>query len=140
MNVVRYILLWFLTFLFTSAIDAFWHLLAFRRAYADGIRPLARMDGGKIAFKGFPGIMAQVLVVTCIVVLVLYGIQKGQLWEAALIGALCGTLAITVYGFTNYSLFKDWNLTLTVLEIVWGPILGGLSGMFVFWMRSILLK
>jgi uncharacterized membrane protein len=41
---------------------------------------------------------------------------------------------------TNYALFKDWNLTLTVLELVWGPILGGMSGLFVFWARSFLLK
>lgn len=77
---------------------------------------------------------------TCIVVLVLYGMQKGQMWEAALIGALCGILAITVYGFTNYALFRNWNMTLTILEVVWGPILGGLSGIFVFWMKFLILK
>jgi len=140
MNILRYIFLWILAFLFTSAIDAVWHLVIFRKSYSEGMKPLARMTGERIVLKPVPGLLAQILVVTCIVVLILYGMQKGQLWEAALIGALCGILAITVYGFTNYAILKNWNMTLTILEVVWGPILGGLSGIFVFWMKSLLFK
>lgn len=140
MNILRYIFLWILAFLFTSAIDAVWHLVIFRKPYSEGMKPLARMTWDKMVLKPVPGLLAQILVVTCIVVLVLYGMQKGLLWEAALIGALCGILAITVYGFTNYALLKNWNMTLTILEVVWGPILGGLSGIFVFWMKFLILK
>ena len=140
MNVMRYLALWLLAFIFTSAVDAFWHLVVFRKAYTEGMKPLARMQGDKTAFKAIPGLVAQVLVVTCIVFLVLYGMQKGQIWEAILIGALCGVLAITVYGFTNYSLLKDWTLKLTLLEIIWGPTLGAVSGAFVFWLRTLLLR
>ena len=56
-----------------------------------------------------------------------------------LIGALAGILAITVYGITNYALFKDWSLKLTNLEVIWGPMLGGLSGAFIIWMQSLLI-
>ena len=63
--------------------------------------------------------------------------KKENYLEAALIGAAAGILAITVYGVTNYALFKDWSLKLTVLEAIWGPMLGGLSGAFVVWMKSL---
>ncbi len=139
MNIFRYFLVWLLSFAFTSLIDAIWHLGIFKKAYSEGIKPLARMSGDKMAINPFAGILAQVFVVTCIVFLVLYKVQKVNYQEAMLIGAIAGILAITVYGLTNYALFKDWSLKLTVLEVIWGPILGGSSGAFVIWTKSLLL-
>jgi uncharacterized membrane protein len=140
MIVWRYALLWVMSFVFTSLIDALWHLVLFRRSYGQGIKPLARMSGEKMAFQPAAGLLSQVLVVSGIVFLVLMLAGKGNYGTALLVGAAAGVLAISVYGVTNYALFKDWNLTLTVLELVWGPILGGLSGLFVFWARTLLLK
>ena len=97
------------------------------------------MSGEKVTFNPIAGVLSQVLVVTCIVFLVLYKTQKVNYPEAMLIGAIAGILAITVYGVTNYALFKDWSLKLTVLEAIWGPMLGGLSGAFVVWMKSLLI-
>jgi uncharacterized membrane protein len=137
---IPYALLWVLSFVFTSTIDAVWHLVLFGKIYSRGIKPLARMSGDKMAFNALAGIISQVLVVTSLVVIVLYKIQNGTLLEATFVGALAGILAITVYGVTNYALFKDWGLDITILEVVWGPILGGLSGAFAFWMKSLLIK
>jgi len=97
------------------------------------------MSGEKMTFNSFAGVLSQVLVVTCIVFLVLYKSQKVNYQEAMLIGAIAGILAITVYGVTNYALFKDWSLKLTVLEVIRGPMLGGFSGAFVVWMKSLLI-
>lgn len=138
MNVIRYIGLWVLSFVFTSAIDAVWHLLIFGRKYREGIRPLARMNGDRMAFIGWAGILSQVMVVTCLVLLVLMKSEGVGFMQAGLIGALAGILAISVYGITNYALFRDWSLTLAVLEMVWGPILGALSGIFIIWSKSLL--
>lgn len=140
MIILRYALLWVMSFIFTSLIDALWHLVLFRRSYSQGIKPLARMSGEKMAFQPVAGLLSQVLVVSGIVFLVLMLAGKGSYGTAFLVGAAAGVLAISVYGVTNYALFKDWNLTLTLLELVWGPILGGLSGLFVFWARALLLK
>lgn len=140
MTIARYLLIWLLSFMFTSAIDALWHLGIFRKMYAEGMKPVARMSEGKMAFHPLAGIVAQILVVTCIVFLVLYKNQKIEFLDAALIGMAAGILAITVYGITNYALLKNWSLSLTILKVIWGPILGGLSGIFVFWMRSLILK
>ena len=140
MKIFHYILIWILSFVFTSLIDAIWHLVLFKQAYSESFKPLARMSGNKISFNAFAVIMAQVLVVSCIVFLVLFKAQENNFFQAVIIGAVAGILAITVYGITNYALMKDWNLKLTVLEIIWGPIIGGLSGFFVMWMKSLLIK
>jgi uncharacterized membrane protein len=138
MNALRYLLLWVCSFAFTSLLDALWHFAIFGRAYSRDIRPLARMSGDKLTFNPGAGFLAQVMVVTSLVFLVLYKSTPGNLGEAALVGAVAGILAISVYGVTNYALFKDWSLALAVLEFVWGPILGALSGVFVLWFRTVL--
>jgi uncharacterized membrane protein len=140
MNFFRYALLWALSFIMTSLIDAVWHLGFFGKIYKEGIKPLARMNGDKMAFHPVAGIISQVLVVSCIFFLVLYKVQKGTAGEAFLVGAAAGILAVTVYGITNYALFKDWGLAVTLLEMAWGPFLGGLSGLFIFWLKPIIVK
>ena len=140
MNFFRYALLWALSFIMTSLIDAVWHLGFFGKIYKEGIKPLARMHGDKMAFNPVAGIISQVLVVSCIFFLVLYKVQKGTAGEAFLVGAAAGVLAVTVYGITNYALFKDWGLAVTILEMTWGPFLGGLSGLLIFWLKPIIVK
>jgi uncharacterized membrane protein len=139
MRFLSYALVWVLSLAFTSIIDVVWHLVIFRKAYAAGIRPLARMRGEKIAFNAQAGALAQLLVVTCLVVLVLYRKGPLPLGGGFLIGAMAGILAISVYGLTNYALLKDWGRMITILEVIWGPLLGGLSGAFVAWLRTLLV-
>jgi uncharacterized membrane protein len=137
---IRYALLWLGAFVFTSAIDALWHLALFGRPYKEGLRPLARMADGKFAFKGAAALLAQVLVVTSVLLLVLLKSEGATLATAALVGALAGVLAISVYGVTNYALLKDWGLGITILETIWGPMIGGCSGAFAFWLKSLLVR
>lgn len=131
---LHFFLFWILCFLFTSSIDALWHFVLFKKSYTEGLKPLARMKGERMSPRAGAAILAQVMVVTCLVLLV------GPLAEhpilAVFVGALAGILGISVYGVTNYALFKGWSLKLAVLEVIWGPILGGLSGLFIFWAKS----
>ena len=47
-------------------------------------------------------------------------------------GALLGLIMYTVYEFTNLALVKNWPLEMALLDILWGPILCGLSAAFAF--------
>ncbi|MDC0255845.1 DUF2177 family protein, partial [Bacteriovoracales bacterium] len=47
-------------------------------------------------------------------------------------GALLGLIMYTVYEFTNLALIKNWPLEMALLDILWGPILCGLSASFAF--------
>jgi len=138
MSFFKYFVLWLAALVFASLIDIIWHVGLWGKAYKEGIKPLARMSGGKFAFNAPAGLLAQVFVVTSILFLVLYKSDGASLLQGAVIGAVAGVLAITVYGLTNYALFKDWSLKLTILEVVWGPFLGGFTGIFVVWFRSII--
>lgn len=56
-------------------------------------------------------------------------------WGALLTGALIGLLVYGLYNFTNLSLLKDWNLTITIVDTIWGGVIFGISTLVVWLFR-----
>lgn len=136
---MKYVAIWFAAFFGISAIDALWHLGIFGWAYGPGFKEVARMENGKLALQPIPGVVSQILVVTALVVLTILSVRAGQGYPVNfLVGALGGVLAISVYGLVNQALIKDWSWGLTALEVVWGPIIGGLGGLFIAWLYRVI--
>jgi uncharacterized membrane protein len=136
---VNYVAIWFAAFFGISFIDALWHLVLFGWAYRPGFRLVARTVDGKMALQPVPGLISQVLVVSALVVMTVLSVRAGQGYGVdVLVGALGGVLAISVYGLVNQALIKDWAWRLTILEVVWGPIIGGLGGLFIAWMYRVI--
>jgi uncharacterized membrane protein len=132
---MKYVAIWFAAFFAISAIDALWHLVIFGRAYGPGFRAVAKSKDGKMALQAIPGLVSQVLVVSALMVLAVLSARAGQGYPVNfLVGACGGVLGITVYGLVNQALIKDWGWKLTWLEVVWGPIIGGLGGLFIAWL------
>jgi uncharacterized membrane protein len=136
---MKYVAIWFAAFFAISAVDALWHLGIFGWAYGPGFRQVARMKDGKMALQPIPGIVSQIFVVSCLVVMTILSVRGGYGYPVNfLVGALGGVLAISVYGLVNQALIKDWPWRLTWLEVVWGPIIGGLGGLFIAWLYRVL--
>lgn len=133
-------LVYLLGLLGTSILDAFWHLVLFGKQYREFFQPVAKTVDGNISLQLLPGVLAQFLVVSSIMFIVLYK-TKGRptIREAALMGAVAGILAISVYGLVNLSLINHWGLEITMLEFVWGPIFGAISGIFIAFLSKKLL-
>jgi uncharacterized membrane protein len=132
---MKYVAIWFAAFFAISAIDALWHLGIFGRVYGPAFKSVARTKEGKLSLQALPGLLSQVLVVSALMVLSILAVRGGYGYAVGfLVGAMGGVLAISVYGLVNQSLIKDWSWRLTVLEVVWGPIIGGLGGLFIAWM------
>jgi uncharacterized membrane protein len=132
---MKYVAIWFAAFFAISAVDALWHLGIFGWAYGPGFKSVARMKEGKLSLQPIPGVVSQILVVSALAVITILGVRAGQGYPLNfLVGALGGVLAISVYGLVNQALIRDWSWRLTVLEVVWGPIIGGLAGLFIAWM------
>jgi uncharacterized membrane protein len=133
-------LVYLLSFIGISIIDALWHLVLFGKQYSQWFAPVARMVDGKLALQLTPGILSQLLLVAATMFLVLY--KTGghpKLYQGALIGAACGILAISVYGLVNYALINNWGLEITILEVLWGPMIGALGGMTIAYLAGKLL-
>ena len=53
------------------------------------------------------------------------GISSNSAIVATLSGGFLGFLAYGTYGLTNYIFFKGYPLSITLLDITWGAVLGG---------------
>ncbi len=132
---MKYVAIWFAAFAVMSVLDVIWHLGIFGWAYGPDFKAVARKVDGQMKLQPIPGIISQVLVVSALMVITVMGVRSGQGYPVNfLLGAMGGVLAISVYGLVNQALIDKWAWRLTILEVVWGPIIGGLGGLFIAWM------
>jgi uncharacterized membrane protein len=61
------------------------------------------------------------------------GLAAGGPGKALLLGAFLGLVAYATYDLTNMATVKDWPLVVTVVDLVWGTVLGGL----VAWLGAV---
>ena len=58
------------------------------------------------------------------------GVASNSAVTATFSGAFLGFLAYGTYGLTNYIFFKGYPLSITLLDITWGSLLGGAVSLF----------
>ena len=52
-------------------------------------------------------------------------LEAGALLNALFYGALLGLISYATYDLTNLATLKDWPLVVTVIDLIWGTVLGG---------------
>jgi uncharacterized membrane protein len=50
-------------------------------------------------------------------------LAKSSLQHAIVFGALFGFITYATYDLTNLATLKDWPLTLTIVDLIWGSVL-----------------
>ncbi len=55
------------------------------------------------------------------------GHESGSLWKAAGYGALLGLAAYGTYNVTNLSTLKNWPVSLSIVDMMWGTVLTGIA-------------
>ena len=64
-------------------------------------------------------------IVGLLVFIVLPALMRGTPLEALLFGALFGLICYATYDLSNMATLKAWPLVVTVVDLVWGTVLGG---------------
>lgn len=60
-------------------------------------------------------------------------------WKYALLwGALFGFFTYATYDLTNLATLKDWSLTLTIVDLIWGTVLGALVASITVYLHSLI--
>lgn len=59
-------------------------------------------------------------------------LAEGGWRKAALNGALLGLLAYGTYDMTNMATLKNWPITVSLVDMVWGGVVTGLSAVLGF--------
>lgn len=66
-----------------------------------------------------------VWIVGLLVFAVLPAIERGDLLRAVLLGAAFGFFTYVTYDLSNLATLRDWPVPLTIVDIAWGTVLGG---------------
>ena len=74
----------------------------------------------------------------CIIILLNYFVllRSGSLFDAFLLG----TLSYGIYDMTNMALFKDWDMTLAIIDTIWCGTLFTFTTFITNWIISTLYK
>lgn len=56
-------------------------------------------------------------------------LEADNIWHALGYGALFGFLAYGTYDFTNLATLKDWPLKISLVDIVWGTTITGVTAL-----------
>ena len=117
----RILLLYLATFAVFLVIDLVWLGVVSRNFYRS---QLGNLMTDSIVWGA--AILFYLLFVAGLVLFAVLPALDGGGWIRALaLGAAFGFFAYMTYDLTNLATLRDWPLTLTVVDIGWGTILGG---------------
>ncbi len=51
-------------------------------------------------------------------------VEEGKIYTAIIYGALFGFFTYATYDLTNLATLKDWPLSITIIDMIWGTVLG----------------
>ncbi|EKZ1017388.1 DUF2177 family protein [Listeria monocytogenes] len=125
----------FLKLFLTSAVvflifDLFWLLVASKKMYQQFIGDL--MGDVKLA----PAVIFYFIYVVGVTFFVLLpGTEKGSLCYTILAGALFGLVCYATYDLTNLATLKDWPITMTIIDLVWGTAVTTVTSVIVYFIN-----
>jgi uncharacterized membrane protein len=64
-------------------------------------------------------------IVGLVVFVIRPALAAGKPLQALFMGALLGLVSYATYDLTNLATLKDWPLVVTVVDLIWGAVLGG---------------
>lgn len=105
------------------AIDAIWLGFLARKFYqeqlGDLMLPSPNFAVAAVFYLFFPAAI--------VVLAVRPGLEAGSLWTAAGYGAVFGLAAYGTYDMTNLSTLKNWPVSLTIVDMIWGTVLTAIA-------------
>ncbi len=117
-------------FVFFLVVDFIWLSSAARLIYRPHIGPLLLEKpnlAAAVAFYLLFGVGLAVLVVRP-------ALDATSIFASLWMGALFGLVAYGTYDLTNAATLKGWSLTVTVVDMLWGSLLTGLSSAVGVWL------
>ena len=136
MTFKQMVFLYFITLAVFFVIDMIWLGVVAKGFYR---RNLGLMMSPKVNW-----IAAMLFYLLFIVGLLVFAIRPalvaGVPINALFYGALLGLISYATYDLTNLATLKDWPLIVTVIDLIWGTVLGGIVSYISALLGRALLK
>lgn len=110
--------------------DLFWLLVVSKKMYQQFIGHL--MGEVQIA----PAILFYIIYVIGVTIFVLIpGIEKNSLSYIILAGAFFGFVCYATYDLTNLATLKNWPITMTIIDLIWGASVTAVTSIIVYFIN-----
>lgn len=117
---MRRIIPYLMTLLAMLMLDAIWLSLTSQPLYRAQLAPILAPG-----FRPFPAISFYLVQTLGIQIFVVW---RARRWpEVFALGAAFGIFTYATYDLTNWATLKDWSLTLSVVDMLWGGVLTSLA-------------
>ena len=128
MSLKEMIILYSMTLVVFFVIDMIWLGLVAKGFYRRHLGGLMGQEVNWVAAILF----YLVFIVGLLVFAIRPALQEGEPLLALFYGALLGLICYATYDLTNLATLKDWPLVVTVVDLVWGTLLGGTVSVISF--------
>ncbi|MEN3929971.1 DUF2177 family protein [Microvirga sp. W0021] len=129
-----YLFIYLSTFIIFLAIDMIWLGFVARDYYQTQLGSLLLDKPRLLWAAAFYLLYAVGIVIFCITPSL-----KDNSWQHALImGALFGFIAYATYDLTNLATLKSWSVNLSLVDMIWGAFLTGITSLSVYGLVSFL--
>ena len=122
---LKYIIAYFATAAVFMTIDFIWLSQVARRFYAESLGNLLLDRPNIPAAAGFYA----VYVVGIVFFAISPALKTGSAQTALMYGALFGFFTYATYDMTNYATLRNWPIFMSVVDVIWGTFLAGISAM-----------
>jgi len=127
--------LYFISLFTFLSIDAVWLSIIAKNFYQKQIGILMKSNINWISAF----LVYALFVLGLVVLIILPNLGKKSWWEIMLMGGLFGLVAYGVYDLTNLATLKNWTLTMTIVDMIWGMTVGSLVSVITFLIGSKIL-
>jgi len=129
---LKYTLLYIITFVIFLVIDLVWLNIIAKNLYQKEIGTLLLKNPNLV-----PALLFYLLFIFALLVLVLIpGIKEGGLLKTLLMAALFGLTTYATYDLTNLATLEGWNLKITVIDLIWGTSISTITALFGYLIGS----
>lgn len=113
-------------------IDFIWLALVARKFYVEQLGHLMKTNINWTAAI----IFYLLFIVGLVFFAIAPAIEKKSLASAILLGGLFGFFSYATYDLTNLATLKNWPLTISIIDIIWGVVLAGSVSAITFLIAS----
>jgi len=120
--------LYLITLSIFLAIDMSWLGLMSKRFYSKQIGFLMKTNINWIATISF----YLLFTIGLVIFVLIPSIEKKSWLNVLLLGSLFGLISYATYDLTNLATVKNWPVIVTLVDMVWGAVLGGLTSLISY--------
>lgn len=125
---MEYIKMYFITLIVFFAIDLTWLGVIAKNLYRQQLGFIMKENVNWVAAISF----YMIFILGVVYFVVNPAIIKDSWRHALFIGMLFGFITYATYDLTNLATLKDWPLKITIIDLIWGTTLGGLTSLISF--------